>query len=105
MRPDYTSLNSMASESFYDEPDILLSDRKIVLGRAISVLVRKQRKIYQEPMTQEELAFRSGISYEHLNRIENSKAMASVEVLDRIARALGFRRLSDFLACDESKIL
>jgi transcriptional regulator with XRE-family HTH domain len=95
----------MASESFYDEPDILGIERKIVLGRAISALIRKQRKVYQESLTQEELAFRSGISYEHLNRIENSKAMASVEVLDRIARALGFHRLSDFFACDESKIL
>lgn len=98
----------MASKSLcdeYDEPDILQSERKVVLGRAISTLIRTRRKVYPESMTQEELAFRSGISYEHLNRIENSKAMASVEVLDRIARAFGFHRLSDFLACDESETL
>jgi transcriptional regulator with XRE-family HTH domain len=51
------------------------------------------------------LAFRSGISYEHLNHIENYRVTASINVLDRIARALGFHRLSEFLATDESGIL
>ena len=56
-------------------------------------------------MTQERLADLSEISFEHLNRIENYKSGVSVEVLERIARALGFDRLSEFLALDEHKIL
>jgi len=40
-----------------------------------------------------------------LNHIENYRAKVSIEVLDRIARALGFKRLSDFLALDEKRIL
>jgi ribosome-binding protein aMBF1 (putative translation factor) len=90
---------------FRDELDGQKDERKSLLSKAVGDLVRTQRKNRGKEMTQEELAFRSGISYEHLNHIENHKAMASVEVLDRIACALGFQRLSDFLACDASKIL
>ena len=56
-------------------------------------------------LTQEALAGRAGISYEHVNRIENYRAMASVEVIDRIAAALGFQRTSAFLALDETRTL
>lgn len=90
---------------FSYELDEEKGERKSLLGKAVGDLIRAQRKNHGKVMTQEELAFRSGISYEHLNHIENNRAMASVEVLDRIAFALGFHRLSDFLACDESKIL
>ncbi|HKQ05689.1 MAG TPA: helix-turn-helix transcriptional regulator [Blastocatellia bacterium] len=72
---------------------------------AIGDLIRAHRKRPEQPMTQEELAYRSGISYEHLNHIENYKTMVSIDVLDRIALALGFSRLSEFLACDEKKLL
>lgn len=77
--------------------------REILLRKAISDLIRFQRN--KKYMTQEQLACRSGISYEHLNHIENYKAMPSMEVLDRIARSLGFDRLSEFLLSQESKML
>ena len=95
----------MAFECLRDELDEQKDERKSLLGNALGNLIRTQRKNHRKEMTQEELAFRSGISYEHLNHIENHRAMASVEVLDRIASALGFHRLSEFLACDESEIL
>lgn len=102
----HSSLKSgMASKYFYNDIEDKKVEREKLLRSALSNLIRKQRKYCKESMTQEELAFRSGISYEHLNHIENAKAMASIEVLDRIARALGFHRLSEFLACDESKVL
>ena len=95
----------MAFHAVYDNFDDQKAERKSLLSKAMGNLIRAQRKIHGAAMTQEELAFRSGISYEHLNHIENHRTMPSVEVLDRIACALGFHRLSDFLACDESRIL
>lgn len=82
-----------------------LAGRERDMRQAIGDLIRTRRKFYEGSITQEELAFRSGISYEHLNHIENYKVTASINVLDRIARALGFRRLSEFLATDENEIL
>jgi transcriptional regulator with XRE-family HTH domain len=82
-----------------------VSTREVLVRRAISDLIRTQRKRHTSVLTQEKLADLSEISFEHLNRIENRKATASVEVLDRIARALGFTRLSEFLAQDERQIL
>jgi ribosome-binding protein aMBF1 (putative translation factor) len=79
--------------------------REQLVRRAVSDLIRTQRKRHASFLTQERLADLSDISFEHLNRIENHKATASVEVLDRIARALGFQRLSEFLAQDERRIL
>lgn len=79
--------------------------RELLVRRAVGDLVRTQRKRQFSGLTQEKLASLSEISFEHLNHIENHKATASVEVLDRIAKALGFRRLSDFLALDEHHIL
>lgn len=80
-------------------------ERERLIRRAVSDLIRTQRKRRPFPLTQEKLASLSDISFEHLNHIENYKSTASIEVLDRIARALGFRRLSDFLALDEHQIL
>jgi ribosome-binding protein aMBF1 (putative translation factor) len=79
--------------------------RGILIHKTLSDLICKQRKLHNPRLTQEELAFRSGISFEHLNRIENYRSTASLEVLDRIARALGFKRVSDFLSCDMSRVL
>lgn len=83
----------------------VVDSRASLLRIAIGDLIRSHRKQSKHPMTQEELAHKSGISYEHLNHIENYKSTASVDVLDRIATALGFSRLSEFLACDEKNIL
>jgi hypothetical protein len=47
----------------------------------------------------------AGISFEHLNRVENYRAMASVEVINRIAHALGFDRPSAFLELDGTHTL
>jgi transcriptional regulator with XRE-family HTH domain len=80
-------------------------EREILIRKAISDLIRTQRKRQSPPVTQEKLAQEAGISFEHLNHIENYKATASVEVLERIAKALGYNRLSDFLALDEKEIL
>lgn len=87
------------------EKDEATQEREMLIRKAISDLIRSQRKSQLLPLTQEKLASRSGISFEHLNHIENYKSTASIEVLDRIARALGFRRLSEFLALDEHNIL
>jgi DNA-binding XRE family transcriptional regulator len=87
------------------EIDYAIRERELLVRRAISDLIRKQRKGQSAVLTQEKLASLSDISFEHLNHIENYKSSASVEVLDRIARALGFNRLSEFLALDEHQIL
>lgn len=78
--------------------------RELLVRNAVGDLIRSQRKLCSG-LTQEMLAGLSEISFEHLNRIENHKSSASVEVLDRIAKALGFSRLSEFLALDEQQIL
>lgn len=82
-----------------------VEDRDMEIQAAISDLIRSHRKHCQHPLSQEELAYRSGISYEHLNHIENYRSAVSIEVLDRISRALGFQSLSDFLARDQKGIL
>lgn len=79
--------------------------RELLVRRAVGDLIRAQRKRHASALTQEKLAALSDISFEHLNRIENCRASASVEVLDRVSRALGFTRLSEFLALDERRIL
>ncbi len=85
--------------------DHLICEREVLVRRAVSDLIRSQRKRQPNVLTQERLAGLCDISYEHLNHIENYKSSASVEVLDRIARAFGFDRLSEFLALDEHHIL
>ena len=56
-------------------------------------------------MTQEQLADAAGISYEHVNRIENYRRMPSLEVIARLGSALGYPRASEFLARDGSGVL
>jgi transcriptional regulator with XRE-family HTH domain len=85
--------------------DKTIRERELLIRKSLGDLIRSQRKKQPSILTQEKLASLSDISFEHLNHIENDKAMASVEVLDRIARALGFQRLSEFLALDEQQIL
>ena len=80
-------------------------ERAMLVRVAVGDLVRLQRTSPENRLSQEELAYRSGISFEHLNHVENYKAKVSIEVLDKIARALGFDRLSDLLAQDEKGIL
>jgi DNA-binding XRE family transcriptional regulator len=91
-------------KSFIDV-DEAVQEREKLIRRAVSDLIRTQRKRQPGALTQEKLASLSDISFEHLNHIENHKSTASIEVLDRIARALGFHRLSEFLALDEHHIL
>ena len=80
-------------------------ERAMLVRVAVGDLVRLQRTSPEKRLSQEELAYRSGISFEHLNHVENYKAKVSIEVLDKIARALGFDRLSDLLAQDQKGIL
>ena len=80
-------------------------ERDMLIRQAIADLIRTQRKERDIPLTQETLAGLSGISFEHLNHIENYKSTASIEVLDKIARALGFNRVSDLLSLDERRVL
>jgi len=79
------------------------TDRQMSLRMAISDLIHGVR--CDNHITQEELANRAGISYEHLNHIENYKATPSIEVLDKLARSLGFTHVSQFLAHDKKHIL
>jgi DNA-binding XRE family transcriptional regulator len=87
------------------EIDESIRKRELLIRRAIGDLIRTQRKRQPSILTQEKLASLSDISFEHLNHIENNKSSASVEVLDRISKALGFNRLSEFLALDEHEVL
>jgi transcriptional regulator with XRE-family HTH domain len=75
------------------------------MRKAIGDLIREQRRCSGHCLSQEELAHRSGISFQHLNKIENYRANVSVEVLHQIAFALGYRRLSDFLARGDPDLL
>jgi hypothetical protein len=88
-----------------EETALLPDDRALLVRVTIGDLVRMHRRNLDTRLTQEELAYRSGISFEHLNHIENYRAKVSIEVLDRIALALRFDRLSDFLARDIKRIL
>ena len=82
-----------------------LQERELLVRKAVSDLIRTQRKRQAVALTQEKLAELAEISFEHLNHIENNRSGASIEVLDRIAKSLGFNRLSEFLALDEHQIL
>jgi transcriptional regulator with XRE-family HTH domain len=55
------------------------------LKRAMAVNVRRERHARQ--LTQEELAYRAGLSARYLGSIERGDVSASVTVLGRIARA------------------
>lgn len=75
----------------------------VAIRKALGDLIRKER--LKKRVTQQDLAQLAGISFEHLNRVENYRAMASVDVIDRIARALGFERPSAFLGLDGTRTL
>lgn len=59
----------------------------------------------KKQLTQEALAEYAGISYEHLNHIENYKVLPSLTVLCAIADALGYDRLADFFLNDPTATL
>ena len=96
---------SVVDSDSVDDSAVIREKRAILIRVTVGDLVRLQRMNPDAPLTQEELAYRSGISFEHLNHIENYRAKVSIEVLDKIALALGFARLSDFLARDDKQIL
>lgn len=99
-------MTSTQPEFGFDDGYRLVSDERSLLVRVtVGDLIRLHRRDLEIRLTQEELAFRSGISFEHLNHVENYKAKVSIEVLDRVALALGFNRLSEFLAQDVKRIL
>jgi transcriptional regulator with XRE-family HTH domain len=56
------------------------------LKAAMAVNVRRAR--YVRGITQEELAFRAGLSPRYLGSIERARVSASVTVLGRLAKAL-----------------
>lgn len=101
-----SSGTDLVEDSASVDDSILVCEKRAVQIRiTVGDLVRLQRTNPDAPLTQEELASRSGISFEHLNHIENYRAKVSIEILDRVALALGFARLSDFLARDDKGIL
>ncbi|HEX8916267.1 MAG TPA: helix-turn-helix transcriptional regulator [Humisphaera sp.] len=54
-----------------------------MLGREL----RKARS--QVPMTQEELAFKAGVSREYLSQLENDRKSPTVKVFLRLCHAMG----------------
>ena len=98
-------LSETESTALDDQSLWVTDERSLLIRMRIGDLVRIHRKQLDNRLTQEELAFRSGISFEHLNHIENYRAKVSIELLDRIALALGFERLSDFLGRDQTGTL
>ena len=57
-------------------------DAKTVLGR----FVRKLRE--QANLTQEQLAHKSGITYQYLSGLENGRENFSIEILESLGKAL-----------------
>jgi len=57
-------------------------DAKVTIGR----FVRKLRE--QKRLTQEQLASKTGITYQHLSGMENGRENFSIDVLESLARAL-----------------
>jgi hypothetical protein len=101
-----TKLNTVSQRiELFDDSGLIRDERAVLVRMTIGDLIRTQRTRTESRVTQEELAYRSAISFEHLNHIENYRAKASIEVLDRVALALGFRRLSELLALDHKGIL
>jgi transcriptional regulator with XRE-family HTH domain len=56
------------------------------LKKAMAINVRRER--HEKKLSQEELAYRAGISARYLGSIERARVSASVTVLGRLARAL-----------------
>lgn len=72
----------------YNDSSSLVSDERSLQVRVtVGDLIRLHRRNLEIRLAQEELAYRSGISFEHLNYVENYKAKVSIEVLDRVALA------------------
>jgi transcriptional regulator with XRE-family HTH domain len=57
-------------------------DAKVIIGR----FVRKLRE--RKQLTQEQLAARTGITYQHLSGMENGRENFSIDILESLARAL-----------------
>jgi len=57
-------------------------DAKVTIGR----FVRKLRE--QKRLTQEQLATKTGITYQHLSGMENGRENFSIDILESLARAL-----------------
>ena len=57
-------------------------DAKVTIGR----FVRKLRE--QKRLTQEQLAAKTGITYQHLSGMENGRENFSIDILDSLSRAL-----------------
>jgi transcriptional regulator with XRE-family HTH domain len=57
-------------------------DAKVTIGR----FVRKLRE--QKQLTQEQLASKTGITYQHLSGMENGRENFSIDILESLARAL-----------------
>src|SRR2546425_12230795 len=60
-------------------------DAKTVLGR----FVRKLRE--QKRLTQEQLARKTGITYQYLSGLENGRENFSIDILESLGQALGCR--------------
>jgi transcriptional regulator with XRE-family HTH domain len=58
-------------------------DAKTILGR----FVRRLRE--QKELTQEQLASKTGITYQYLSGLENGRENFSIDILDALARGLG----------------
>ena len=57
-------------------------DAKTILGR----FVRKLRE--QKELTQEQLASKTGITYQYLSGLENGRENFSIDILDSLGKAL-----------------
>jgi transcriptional regulator with XRE-family HTH domain len=66
-------------------------DTKTIIGR----FIRKLRE--QKQLTQEQLAAKTGITYQHLSGMENGRENFTIDILESLARALAFP-LPQFIA-------
>jgi transcriptional regulator with XRE-family HTH domain len=66
-------------------------DTKVTIGR----FIRKLRE--QKQLTQEQLATKTGITYQHLSGMENGRENFTIDILESLARALAFP-LPQFIA-------
>ncbi|HMJ65828.1 MAG TPA: helix-turn-helix transcriptional regulator, partial [Candidatus Binatia bacterium] len=57
-------------------------DAKVVLGR----FIRKLRE--QRELTQEQLARKTGITYQYLSGLENGRENFSIDILESLGKAL-----------------
>lgn len=69
------------------------------MGREIAELVSFLRM--EQEMTQRELAEKSGVSQANISRIENNNYCPSIQILKRLADAMGKRLVVDFMDKEE----